>query len=358
MIKHVLVIYNPVSKSQVRNEEWIGHIVRELNRSGQYLISFFPTTAETTPYQLVPLIAPPLDLVIAAGGDGTIRFAIAALARAKSRVPLAIFPMGTGNVLARNLGIVDYRLFADPLEHVIDYLLHGRTMCMDLGMMNGEFFAGMAGIGPLSDAFVLPERAAKTNGKLFAYMKALLESVTVPTRTFKITTAAHSFKVEASGVFISNVEDLGIGKDPNPGSLIDGLLDLHIINPQEFRDYVALTKRYGNGIMAPNPADVIMKVKEAQVEVVPRQGKQSAFQRKAARVRDFLGGEKFVSLARTDKLLCMIDGDACGYSPMRVTVLPHAVNILVPPRTSPQYYPSPVLPKFSGLEHLPRAVGQ
>src|SRR5579883_2275952 len=122
MIKHVLVIYNPVSKSQLHNEDWIGQIVRELNHSGQFLISFFPTTSETTPGQLVPLITPPLDMVIAAGGDGTIRFAIAALARCKSRVPLAIFPMGTGNVLARNLGIVDSRLFANPLAHVIDYL--------------------------------------------------------------------------------------------------------------------------------------------------------------------------------------------------------------------------------------------
>lgn len=355
MIKHVLVIYNPVSKSQVRNEEWIGQIVRELNRTGQYLISFFPTTSETTPYHLVPLIVPPLDMVVAAGGDGTIRFAIAALARAKSRVPLAIFPMGTGNVLARNLGIVDYRLFANPLARVIDYLLHGRTMCMDLGMMNGEYFAGMAGVGPLSDAFVLPERKSKTNGKLFAYMKSLLESVTVPTRTFRITIGGQSFKVEASGVFICNVEDLGIGRRANLSSLIDGLLDLHIINPREFKDYVALTKRYARGVVKHSEADIIINIKEAQVEVVPRQGQRSSFQKRAAKV---IAAERLVSKDRTDRLLCMIDGDACGYTPMRVTVVPHAVNVLVPPQSTPLYETSTIRPELWSINNLPRAAGQ
>jgi diacylglycerol kinase family enzyme len=141
MTNQVLVIYNPSLKSQVHTEEWMGQLVRELNHSEQYLVTFFPTTPETTAADIVPLLELPLKLVIAAGGDGTIRFALAALAMARSPIPVALFPIGTGNVLARNLGIVDHELLADPLAHAYDYISNGVPMRIDMGMMNGEFFA-------------------------------------------------------------------------------------------------------------------------------------------------------------------------------------------------------------------------
>lgn len=331
MINHVLVIYNPTLRSQVQTEEWIGNLVRELNTFGQYLVSFFPTTAETEPHHLVPLIAPPLNLVIAAGGDGTIRFALAALAKARSSVPLAILPLGTGNVLARNLGIVDYKLLADPLEHALDYILHGLPMKIDLGMMNGEYFGGMAGVGPLSDAFMLPKREDKSNGKLLAYVKSLLDSVAMPTRFFKVSTGGYTFKFQASGIFVANVEDLGIGKIANPSHLNDGLLDMHIINPVEFNDYTELVHRYGQGIIQDSRADLCMKVRECLVEVVPRRGTRSKFQQKVQKIKHFITGKSPNQPQRGEELPCMIDGDQFSTTPMRVTVIPNAVNVLVPP---------------------------
>lgn len=364
MINHVLVIYNPSAKSQVRSEDWIGDLVRELNKSGKYLVSFFPTDAKTQPHQLVPLIAPPLNLVVAAGGDGTVRFALAALARAKSDVPLAIFPMGTGNVLARNLGIVDPGLLADPLAHALDYIQNGVPMPLDMGMVNGEYFAGMTGVGPISDAFILPKRREKNKSKLFAYIKALLASIAMPARTFKITTAGGTFKVQASGIFISNVEDLGIGKKVDLDYLHDGMLDLHIIHPRKLKDYVELTKRYASGVCTRNSVDVVFRVKEVTVEVVPRQGIRSRFQEFVHKFLELFTGKEQFSPTRSDKLPCMIDGDPAGSTPLRVTVLPKAVNILVPAAEKKQIAPSApqfAAFRFDGEPSLPefkRAAGQ
>ncbi len=330
MVKHALVIYNPVSKSQVKTEEWIGQLVAELNKDDQYLVSFFPTEAHTTPDDLIPLIQDPLELIIAGGGDGTLRFALAAVAKAKSSIPVAIFPMGTGNVMARNIGIIEQHLMADPLKNAYEYIKNGVPMRIDMGMMNGEYFAGMAGVGPIADAFMLPAREEKTQNKLKAYFKSLITSIARPRRHFRITTSGGSFKVEAGGVFLSNVEDLGIGKRADIGLLSDGLLDLHVMNPKRLGDFIQLTKRYAAGDLSNKAPEMLFRVKEAVVEVLPRRGVRSSFQLMVKKVVEFVTREKLDDEPRITEMPCMIDGDLHSTTPMRVTVIPQAATILVP----------------------------
>jgi len=330
MSKHVLVIFNPAAKSQVAPEEWIGKLVEELNKDDEYLVSFYPTTAETTPIDLIPLFKPSLDLVIAAGGDGTVRFALAALARAKSDIPVAIFPLGTGNVLARNLGVVDVSLFADPLARAYEYIKHGSPRRMDMGMMNGYYFAGMAGVGPLSDAFMTPGRSKKTKFKLLAYVAELLKSIAQPARIFKITTGGKEYRIQASGLFIGNVQDLGMGRDVDFDRLSDGYLDLHVVNPTNLKEYVGLGARYASGKQTEDNPEYVVQLKEAIIELVPRQGVRSKFQRAAQKLLSWITGEPIEDSARTDQLPCMIDGEEAGVTPMRITVLPQAVNVWVP----------------------------
>jgi len=331
MFKNVLVIFNPTARSPVPIEQWIGQIVEKLNQQEECFVTFHPTAANTKPEDLVHLLKPPLNLIIAAGGDGTVRFALAALALAQSAIPAAIFPLGTGNILARNLGIWQEKMFSDPLQHAFDFIVNGQPIRIDMGMMNGEYFAGMAGVGPISDAFMRPGRAEKSSFRLVAYIKALLATIAMRPRIFKITTGGRSFRVQASGVFVANVEDLGIGRDVDLTALTDGSLDLHIINPKRFGDYVDLGFRYTGGNRQDHVADYALRVREAVVEVMPRRGVRSAFQRAALRLRALITGRNSLESPRGKEVPCMIDGEECGTTPMRVTVIPHAVNVLIPP---------------------------
>jgi diacylglycerol kinase family enzyme len=350
MPKHALVIYNPAAKSQVQTEVWIGKLVEKLNEQDEFLVSFYPTTAETGPEHLVPLFKPPLDLIIAAGGDGTVRFALAALAKAKSKIPCAIFPLGTGNVLARNLGIVKESILANPLEHAFDYLAHGRPVEIDMAMMNGEYFAGMAGVGPISDAFMRPARELKTRFRLLAYISAMIQTVAMPPRIFRITTGGMSFKVQASGIFLANVEDLGIGKTNELSNLNDGFLELHIVDPINFGDYVNLGFRFVAGSVDEKAPECILRCKEAVIETLPRRGVRSEFQRLAKQVRNFLAGKKIPDPARVSEAPLMIDGEECGTTPMRVTIVPKAVTVLVPPtRAEVQRTEDPLRKGMPGL---------
>lgn len=78
-------------------------------------------------------------VVFVAGGDGTVMAAVTAMAGCGT--PLAILPVGTGNLLARNLGL--------PLdeEACLRIGVSGRTRTIDVGVVDDRKFAVMAGIG-------------------------------------------------------------------------------------------------------------------------------------------------------------------------------------------------------------------
>src|SRR2546421_7258485 len=79
------------------------------------------------------------DLLFVWGGDGMVQRCIDAVGDAP--VAVAILPAGAGNLLARNLGVpID-------LERAVDVGLHGQRRAIDVGRINGERYAVMAGAG-------------------------------------------------------------------------------------------------------------------------------------------------------------------------------------------------------------------
>ena len=84
-------------------------------------------------------VASGVDVVISSGGDGTVTACAAGVAG--SGIPLGVLPSGTGNLLARNLGLP---LQADAALAVA---LTGAERRLDVGVANGRTFVVMAGIG-------------------------------------------------------------------------------------------------------------------------------------------------------------------------------------------------------------------
>jgi diacylglycerol kinase family enzyme len=80
-----------------------------------------------------------VDLVISSGGDGTVTACAAGVAG--SGIPLGVLPAGTGNLLARNLGL------PLNLDAALAVALTGAERRVDVGTANGRPFVVMAGIG-------------------------------------------------------------------------------------------------------------------------------------------------------------------------------------------------------------------
>jgi len=139
------------------------------------------------------------DAVIAAGGDGTIRHVAAALIGTET--PLGIIPVGTGNVLAHEIGL------AATVGAVAPMLLDGPIVTVACALANAEPFLLMVGAG--FDARVLgalDQRLKSRVGKM-AYAGPLLGALIRPVDTLSVTVDGH--RHAASWVVVANARHYG-----------------------------------------------------------------------------------------------------------------------------------------------------
>jgi diacylglycerol kinase family enzyme len=173
------------------------------------------------------------DLVLACGGDGTVTAAATGLTG--TGVPLAVIPLGTGNLLARNLAL------PINLGDALTVALTGSTRRLDAGTANGSLFLTMAGLG--LDAKML-DGASEPVKKRFgwgAYVASALRHLRDrPMRVSLRIDSSPPLRRRASGVIVGNV-----------GALQGGLPLLPDARPDDGRlDVVVLTARGWGGWLA------------------------------------------------------------------------------------------------------------
>jgi diacylglycerol kinase (ATP) len=138
------------------------------------------------------------ELVLVWGGDGMVQRCVDALAG--SGVPVAIIPAGTANLLAHNLGIPEH------LAEAVRVAFHGRRRPLDLGKLNGEHFAVMAGVGFDADMIADADRGAKQRLGRLAYVRAGLRHVRGSLTPVRIEVDGTPwFRGDASCVLLGNV---------------------------------------------------------------------------------------------------------------------------------------------------------
>jgi YegS/Rv2252/BmrU family lipid kinase len=198
-----------------------------------------PMWLETTPEdpgegQARAAVEAGADLVMACGGDGTVTASAAALAA--TGVPLAVIPLGTGNLLARNLGLpID-------LGDALTVALTGGNRQLDAGVANGSLFLTMAGLG--LDAKML-DGASETVKKRFGWaayvVSALRHLRDRPMRVHLRTDSGPPLRRRASGVIVGNVGTLQGGLPLLPDAQPDdGQLDVVVLTAHGWADWLAV----------------------------------------------------------------------------------------------------------------------
>ncbi|MET0766636.1 MAG: YegS/Rv2252/BmrU family lipid kinase [Aeromicrobium sp.] len=183
-----------------------------------------------------------VDLIIAAGGDGTVRAVCEEVAR--TGVAVGILPHGTGNLLARNLGI--------PLNSrdALDVAFGGQDRAIDLSTLKTDTgtnttFLVMAGLG--MDAAIMTGVNDQLKSKVgwLAYFVSGVKAARFPAMKVKIAVDDGEFKkFRARTVVVGNVGFLQGGIPLLPDAQIDdGKLDVVVIAPKRFIGWLAIIVR-------------------------------------------------------------------------------------------------------------------
>lgn len=182
------------------------------------------------PKQVLKLIDQGADLIVVWGGDGTVQRCLDAVvtAGAQRAVVMAVIPAGTANLLATNLRIpID-------LRGAVDVALYGDRRRLDVGRVNGEHFAVMAGVG--FDAMMIRDADGALKDRLgrVAYLWTGAKNLQVATANVRVEVDGELWFVGRAGcVLVGNVGTLIGGLRAFPDAHADsGHLEVGVVEAQ------------------------------------------------------------------------------------------------------------------------------
>jgi YegS/Rv2252/BmrU family lipid kinase len=188
-----------------------------------------------------------VDLVLASGGDGTITACVSGVAG--SGVPLGVLPCGTGNLLARNLGL------PLSLDEALAVALTGSDRRLDVGAANGRPFVVMAGIGFDAEMLDGADERLKSRVGWAAYVLSALRHLRErPVRMAVRADGGPPQRRWASGVIVGNVGSLQGNVRLLPDAVPDdGILDVAVLAASGWTGWLRLA------------ADVLLRRKTGRV---------------------------------------------------------------------------------------------
>ena len=186
--------------------------------------------SKKAPKKVKQAVADGADLLFVWGGDGMVQRCIDAVATTSTTI--AIVPAGTANLLAKNLGI------PEDIERAVHIGLHGSRRMLDVGVMNGERFAVMAGAG--LDALMIRDMGDGLKGRAgkLGYVWAGAKNLAEQRFTMKVRVDGRLwFSGKASCVLVGNVGTVLGGLSLFPQALPDdGKLEIGVVTAEGLLD--------------------------------------------------------------------------------------------------------------------------
>jgi len=137
------------------------------------------------------------ELIAVAGGDGSQAAAVDAMAYSKAT--LAVIPAGTGNSFAQSLGI------APNIEAAIETILTGSVACVDLGRVNGTYFANFATIGLSAEiGLETPKLLKKIAGGIAYGLSAVVPILRARPFSAKVSWERNALKLKTCQMIVAN----------------------------------------------------------------------------------------------------------------------------------------------------------
>ena len=245
VVKRARLIYNPTSGQEIIKKN-IAEVLDVLEDVG-YETSAYQTTPEPLSAQKEAERAAKagFDLIVAAGGDGTINEVVNGVAPLEDRPRLAFIPTGTTNDYARALKIP----MGNPVE-AAKIIAKNQTIIMDIGRAFGnKYFINIAAAGTLSELTYRVPSEAKSRLGYFAYVAKGAEMLPrSKSRKVRITHDHGVFEGRISLMFAALTNSIGGFEQIAPDAkLDDGNFTLILVKTAKLFEMLALLIQAING---------------------------------------------------------------------------------------------------------------
>jgi diacylglycerol kinase (ATP) len=308
-----LLLFNPVSGAHLERRTATVRRIAEIFRRAGVEVRVEATQARgSAGEQARAAIGGGCDAVFACGGDGTVFEVLQGMA--ESTAMMGVIPLGTGNVLAHDLGL------AGRPERAAAQLLGFAPYRIPLGrihsMGRSRFFTVAAGVGVHAELLYRASARAKQKGGYFAYY-------------------SHGFRLLFRHAFVPFPVEITTGE----GEVIETTaLELVAMRVRSFGGPLRHW-RPGSSLLSPelrlvllrnaSRAHILRYTLQALTGLAPYDGLETPdadFSFVSAKsVKCFVPG------VRANELRVQADGELLGPAPVEISIVPHALTLLIPP---------------------------
>lgn len=291
MTRRVAVLVNPVAGRRGGGKA-AAQVVPHLQHAGLAVDRLEGRTGEEAAELAAASVRSGIDALVVVGGDGMVHMALQALAGTET--PLGIVPAGTGNDVARMLGIAR----TDP-RSAANAVIGGRTRSLDVADVAGARVATVVATG--FDARVSERANAMTwpSGQLRYTLATLAELRVFRPIRYALELDGSPYQLEAMLVAVGNGPSYGGGLRICAGAVPDdGQLDVVVIQPVSKPELVRVYPRLFTGGHVRHPAYEHHRVRT-------------------------------VTVAAAD-VIAYGDGERLGPLPVTIRAVPDAVRVFVP----------------------------
>lgn len=264
-LKRARIIYNPTSGRELFRKE-LAKVLERLEQAG-YEASAHATTGDgdaTNAAQIA--VERRYDLVIVAGGDGTINEVVHGIAEAEYRPKIGIIPTGTTNDFARALSI------PRDIKKALDIILNDDSpKALDIGKVNDQYFINIAGGGDLTElTYDVPIKMKSAMGQLAYYIKGIEMLPFLKPVATRIEYDDHVYEGDIMLFLIANTNSVGGFEKLAPEALIDdGYFDLLILKKSNLAEFlrVASAGIRGNHLEDDN----VLYTQAKRIKIIPKE---------------------------------------------------------------------------------------
>ncbi|MDG4658417.1 diacylglycerol kinase [Ectobacillus antri] len=293
-MKRARIIYNPTSGREIFKKN-LPEVLEKLEKSG-YETSCHATTCEGDATRAAAIAAQRgFDVVIAAGGDGTLNEVVNGLVGQEHRPKFGIIPVGTTNDFARAIGV------PRTIEEAVDIICEGHSVPLDIGRAGDKYFINIAGGGRITElTFEVPSKLKTVLGQLAYYLKGIEMLPSLHPTYVEIEYDGKLLQEEITLFLITNTTSVGGFEKVAPyASINDGLFDLLVLKKGSVADLIKAASQALRGEHINNPRILYTQANRIKVTT-------------------------------PEKLMINLDGEYGGDAPMEFENMYHYLELFVP----------------------------